>query len=299
MAPRGSAASAGPASAGVAVVDKPSGWTSHDVVAKARGVLGTRRVGHAGTLDPDATGVLVLGVGRATRLLAYVAGLDKSYVGEVVLGTATSTLDASGEVTGTWDMAGVGLADVRGAAAGLTGDVLQVPPMVSAKQVGGRRLHELARAGVEVERQPVAVRVQRFEVAEPVAPGVFPVAVTCSSGTYVRSLAADLGAALGGGAHLRRLRRTAVGPFGSEEAVPLEALAPERLLPAVEALRGRPQAVVDDDMAALVRHGRVFDDEALGVTGDGPWAVVDGKGTLLAVYERHRGATVKPGVVMT
>jgi tRNA pseudouridine55 synthase len=299
MAPRGPAAGAGPTPAGVAVVDKPPGWTSHDVVAKARGLLGTRRVGHAGTLDPDATGVLVLGVGRATRLLAYVSGLDKAYVAEVVLGTATSTLDASGEVTGTWDMAGVGLADVRAAAAGLTGDVMQVPPMVSAKQVGGRRLHRLARAGVEVEREPVAVRVERFEVGEPVAPGVFPVAVTCSSGTYVRSLAADLGAALGGGAHLRRLRRIAVGPFGSEEAVPLEALSPEGLLPPVEALRGRPQAVVDEDMAALVRHGRVFDDEALGVTGDGPWAVVDGDGRLLAVYERHRGATVKPGVVMT
>jgi tRNA pseudouridine55 synthase len=299
MARRGPAAAAGPAPTGVALVDKLSGWTSHDVVAKARGLLGTRRVGHAGTLDPDATGVLVLGVGRATRLLAYVSGLDKSYVGEVVLGTATSTLDASGEVTGSWDMEAVTLADVRAAAADLTGTVLQVPPMVSAKQVGGRRLHRLARAGVEVEREPVAVRVERFEVGAAVAPGVFPVAVTCSSGTYVRSLAADLGAALGGGAHLRRLRRTAVGPFGSDEAVPLEALSPERLLPPVEALRGRPQVVVDDDMAALVRNGRVFDDDALGVTGDGPWAVVDGGGTLLAVYERHRGATVKPGVVLT
>jgi tRNA pseudouridine55 synthase len=299
MARRGPAAGAGLAPTGMAVVDKPSGWTSHDAVAKARGLLGTRRVGHAGTLDPDATGVLVLGVGRVTRLLAYVSGLDKSYVGEVVLGTATATLDASGEVTGSWDMAGVALADVRAAAAGLTGTVLQVPPMVSAKQVGGRRLHQLARAGIEIEREPVAVRVERFEVSEPVAPGVFPVAVTCSSGTYVRSLAADLGAALGGGAHLRHLRRTAVGPFGSEEAVPLEALSPERLLPPVEALRGRPQAVVGEDVAALVRHGRVFDDQALGVTGDGPWAVVDGDGTLLAVYERHLGATVKPGVVLT
>ena len=298
MAPRRPAAGTRQAPSGVAVVDKPSGWTSHDVVAKARGLLGTRKVGHAGTLDPDATGVLVLGVGRATRLLAYINGLDKSYVGEVVLGTATSTLDASGQVTGTWDMSDVDVADVRAAAAGLTGDVLQVPPMVSAKQVGGRRLHELARAGVEVEREPVAVRVERFEVAEPVAPGVFPVTVTCSSGTYVRSLAADLGAALGGGAHLRQLRRTAVGPFEGEEAVPLEALTPERLLPPVEALRGRPRVVVDDDMATLVCHGRVFDDEVLGVTGDGPWAVADREGTLLAVYERHRGATVKPGVVV-
>jgi tRNA pseudouridine55 synthase len=283
---------------GVGIVDKPAGWTSHDVVAKARGLLGTRKVGHAGTLDPDATGVLVLGVGRATRLLAYVSRLDKSYAGEVVLGTATSTLDASGEVTGTWDMARVSLAEVRAAAAGLTGDVLQVPPMVSAKQVGGRRLHELARAGVEVERQPVAVRVERIEVDEPVAPGVFPVSVVCSSGTYVRSLAADLGAELGGGAHLRRLRRTAVGPFTVDEAVPLEALSPERLLPPAEALRGRPRVVVDDDMAALVRNGRVFDDDSLGVTGDGPWAVVEADGALLAVYERHRGTTIKPGVVL-
>jgi tRNA pseudouridine55 synthase len=299
MAPRGPAAGAGPAPEGVAVVDKQAGWTSHDVVAKTRGLLGTRRVGHAGTLDPDATGVLVLGVGRATRLLAYVSGLDKSYVGEVVLGTATSTLDASGEVTGTWDMARVGLADVRRAAAGLTGDVAQVPPMVSAKQVGGRRLHDLARAGVEVEREPVRVRVERFEVAEPVAPGVFPVSVVCSSGTYVRSLAADLGAALGGGAHLRHLRRTAVGPFTVDEALPLEALTPERLLPPVEALRGHGRVLVADELATWVRHGRVLDEDVLGASGDGPWAVVDDAGGLLAVYERHRGRTVKPGVVLT
>jgi tRNA pseudouridine55 synthase len=283
---------------GVAVVDKQAGWTSHDVVAKARGLLGTGKVGHSGTLDPDATGVLVLGVGRATRLLRYLTGLDKSYVGEVVLGTATATLDASGEVTGTWDMSGVGVAEVRAAAAGLTGDLLQVPPMVSAKQLGGRRLHELARAGVEVEREPVPVHVARFEVGEPVAGGVFPVAVMCSSGTYVRSLAADLGAALGGGAHLRQLRRTAVGPFTVEEALPLEALAPEQLLPPVEALRGYDRLVVADELATWVRHGRVVDDDVLGATGSGPWAVVDGDGTLLAVYERHRGATVKPGVVM-
>ncbi|HET6663662.1 MAG TPA: tRNA pseudouridine(55) synthase TruB [Acidimicrobiales bacterium] len=298
MVRQGLASAPGAGPAGVAVVDKPSGWTSHDVVAKARGLLGIRRVGHSGTLDPDATGVLVLGVGRATRLLTYITRLDKSYTAEVVLGTATSTLDASGDVTGTWDMSDVGLADVRAAAAGLTGDLLQVPPMVSAKQVGGRRLHDLARAGIEVDREPVAVRVERFEVGEMVASGVFPVSVSCSSGTYVRSLAADLGAALGGGAHLRNLRRTAVGPFGSEEAVPLEALTAERLLPPIEAFRGRPRVVVDDDVAGLVGRGRVFDDDALGVTGNGPWAVVDGEGTLLAVYERHRGATVKPGVVL-
>jgi tRNA pseudouridine55 synthase len=298
MARRGPATGPTPGPDGVAVVDKQAGWTSHDVVAKARGLLGTRKVGHSGTLDPDATGVLVLGVGRVTRLLMYLTALDKSYVGEVVLGAATSTLDASGEVTGTWDMSGVGVARVRAAAAELTGHLLQVPPMVSAKQVGGRRLHELARAGVEVEREPVPVHVSRFEVREPVASGVFPVSVTCSSGTYVRSLAADLGAALGGGAHLRRLCRTAVGPFTLDEALPLEALTPARLLAPVEALRGRDRVAVADGVAAWVRHGRVLDDDVLGVTGDGPWAVVDGGGRLLAAYERHRGRTVKPGVVL-
>jgi tRNA pseudouridine55 synthase len=283
---------------GVAVVDKPAGWTSHDVVAKARGLLGTRKVGHSGTLDPDATGVLVLGVGRATRLLTFMSGLDKRYVGEVVLGVATSTLDAAGEVTGTWDMSAVGLDDVRRVAAGLTGEILQVPPMVSAKKVEGRRLHELARAGVEVDRPPVPVRVDRFTVGEAVAPGVYPVEVACSSGTYVRSLAADLGMALGGGAHLRALRRLAVGAFTLDEAVPLTALARERLLPPVEALRGRAQLVVDAATAGLVTHGRVLERAELGAEGEGPWAVLDGDGRLLAVYVPHRDGTAKPAVVL-
>jgi tRNA pseudouridine55 synthase len=285
---------------GVAVVDKPSGWTSHDVVAKSRGLLGTRKVGHSGTLDPDATGVLVLGVGRATRLLTFLSGLDKRYVGEVVLGTATATLDASGEVTGTWDMSAVGLADVRQAAARLTGTIDQVPPMVSAKKVDGRRLHELAREGVEVERAAVAVRVDDFAVGAPVGPGVYPIDVTCSAGTYIRSLAADLGAALGGGAHLRALRRLSVGPYTIDEAAALDELTPERLLPPVEALRGRPRVSVDDEVAALVRNGRVLDEQVLGLEpgAAGPWAVVDGRGALLAVYVRHRGETVKPGVVL-
>jgi tRNA pseudouridine55 synthase len=197
-------------------------------------------------------------------------------------------------------MSGVTLDDVRRAAAALSGDIAQVPPMVSAKRIDGRRLHELARAGVEVDRPPVPVHVERFDVAEPVAPGVYPIDVTCSAGTYIRSLAADVGTALGGGAHLRALRRLAVGPYGIDEAVPLDQLAPDRLLPPVEALRGRPRVTVGDDVAALVRNGRVLERRVLGIepAGDGPWAVVDATGDLLAVYVPHRGSTVKPGVVV-
>src|SRR5579875_344802 len=187
---------------GVLVVDKPSGMTSHDVVARLRRVLGEARVGHAGTLDPDATGVLVVAVGSATRLLRYLTGADKAYVGEVVLGVATSTLDASGSVVARYAMDGVGLGDVQRVAAGMLGSSNQVPPMVSAVRVGGRRLHELARAGEEVARAPRPIVVTRFDVAPTHDPAVFAVSIECSSGTYVRVLAADLGRALGGGAHL-------------------------------------------------------------------------------------------------
>ena len=285
---------------GIALVDKPAGWTSHDVVAKSRGLLGTRKVGHAGTLDPDATGLLVLGVGRATRLLTFLSGLDKTYRGEAVLGVATSTLDASGEVTGTWDMAAVGPDQVRAAAATLTGDILQVPPMVSAKKVGGRRLHELARAGEEVERAAVPVSVARFEVGEPAAaePLVYPIMVSCSSGTYIRSLVADLGTALGGGGHLHHLRRLAVGQFTVDEAVPLDRLGPDQVRPPLTAFRGKTPAVVDDDVAAMVCHGRVLPRDQLGVSDQGPWPVVDEEGALLAVYVPHKGTTAKPAVVL-
>lgn len=286
---------------GVAVVDKPAGWTSHDVVAKARGLLGTRKVGHSGTLDPDATGVLVLGVGRATRLLRYLTELGKSYQGEIVLGVETSTLDAAGDVTATHDMDGVTLVDARTAVdRHLIGDILQVPPMVSAVKVDGRRLHELAREGIEVEREARPVTVHRFDLAEvPGEPGVLAASVECSSGTYVRTLAADLGHLLGGGAHLRSLRRTAVGGFGLDAAVPLEALTPEALLP-VEAAVGHLQPVsVDGDVAIAVGHGKVLERADLGLGADetGPWAVQDASG-LRAVYASHKGTTVKPDLVI-
>lgn len=283
---------------GLAVVDKAGGWTSHDVVAKARGVLGTRKVGHSGTLDPDATGVLLLGVGKVTRLLRYLGLPAKTYTGVIVLGTATSTLDASGEVTGTWEMAGVTVGEVRSAAAELTGDILQVPPMVSAIHVDGRRLHELARDGIEVERVARPVTVHRFEVGDPPEAGCFPIEVTCSSGTYIRSLAADVGTALGGGAHLRDLRRTAIGSFTADQARPVEALTVDTLLSPAQALRDLDAVAVDETLALDVAHGKVLEQDRLGVGGPGPWPVVGGDGTLLAVYEPHRGTTAKPSVVL-
>ncbi|MER3453217.1 MAG: tRNA pseudouridine(55) synthase TruB, partial [Acidimicrobiia bacterium] len=199
---------------GLVVVDKPAGMTSHDVVDLLRRRFGQRRVGHAGTLDPDATGVLVVGLGRVTRLLRFCSALDKSYVGEFVLGVETTTLDASGQVIARHDMGHVRPEDVGRVAASFIGTISQVPPMVSAVKVGGRRLHELARQGLEVERPARSVRVDRFEVT-PIEgePGAFRFRVDCSSGTYVRTLVADLGRALGGGAHLRSLRRVAIGPF--------------------------------------------------------------------------------------
>lgn len=279
---------------GVVVIDKPAGWTSHDVVAKSRGVLGTRKIGHSGTLDPDATGVLVLGVGTATRLLRFLTDLPKQYVGEVVLGTETSTLDAAGEVTAVHDMAQVTPEAVVEAAAGLTGDILQIPPMVSAVKIGGKRLHELAREGKEVERPPRPVHVSRFDIEPLDEAGVYRCVVDCSSGTYVRTLAADLGHALGGGAHLRALRRTSVGGFDLEQAGTIEA---PTLLPVRAAVGHLDRIAVDDETAIAVGHGRILSIEQLGVSGSGPWAVVDGAGELLAVYERHKHGA-KPTVVI-
>jgi tRNA pseudouridine55 synthase len=276
---------------GLCVVDKPAGMTSHDVVAVVRRALGERRVGHAGTLDPDATGVLLVGVGSVTRVLRFVQELPKTYTGAVVLGIETSTLDAAGEVTARHDLSGVGVEDARRVVAEhLTGPILQVPPMVSALKVGGRRLHELAREGIEVERAPRPVTVHRFDVETGPEPGVLAIEVVCSSGTYVRSLAADLGRLLGGGAHLRDLRRTAIGSFTVTEARPLDDLV---LLPPAEAVRDLPATVVDDRGALDVAHGRPLPRPG----GDGPWAVLGPDGALLAVYEAA-GDRAKPAVVL-
>jgi tRNA pseudouridine55 synthase len=241
-------------------------------------------------------------LGQVTRLLRFVSDLPKSYTGEIVLGVATSTLDASGEVTGRWDMSGVTLEAARAAAGRLTGTIAQVPPMVSALHVGGRRLHQLARAGFEVDRPARMVTVSRFSLDPALGPGrspVFTIRVDCSSGTYVRSLAADLGTALGGGSHLRHLRRVAVGSFVVTDAVPLERISVEDVRPPRAALSGMAAIQVDDRLVAVVGHGRVLGRTELGVEGDGPWAVIDGAGDLLAVYEARGDGRVKPAVVLT
>ena len=287
---------------GLVVVDKPAGCTSHDVVASIRHVYGQRRVGHAGTLDPDATGVLLVGLGRVTRLLRYLQDHPKVYRGDVVLGVATSTLDASGAVLDRRPLA-VTRDQVEAAAGRFVGDIQQIPPMVSALKVGGRRLHDLARRGEEIERAPRPVHIERLDI-EGFRPGPYPVAtivVECSAGTYVRSLAADLGAALGGCAHLDALRRLAVGSFGLAEAWTLDAVAADpdaALATPAGAVRDLEHLHVDAEQARGVSHGMTFPCSTLPASdGPGPFALIDPDGALLAVYER-RNAGYKPTVVV-
>ncbi len=288
MARRGSRSSEdGPD--GFLIVDKPAGMTSHDVVDRVRKSLRTRKVGHAGTLDPDATGVLVLGIGKGTKLLQFVSGADKSYEGEVVFGVETSTLDAAGEVTAEHTMT-ITSDQVSAATESLTGDILQIPPMVSAIKIDGKRLHELAREGIEVEREARPVTVHYFRTEETADPLVYKANVSVTSGTYVRTLAADLGTALGGGAHLRALRRLSVGQFTIDEACPLDDL---NLLPVAGMLRHLPTVEVDEAVATQVRNGR-----SLGASGgSGQFAVNGSGGKLLAVYEVRDGE-LKPVKVM-
>lgn len=286
---------------GLVVVDKPAGWTSHDVVARIRKVYGQRKVGHAGTLDPDATGVLLVGLGRVTRLLRYLQETTKVYRGLVRFGVATSTLDAAGNVLERAPM-DVRRDDVAAASQQFLGDIEQVPPMVSAIKIDGRRLHEMARRGEEVERPPRAVHIARLDVVA-FEEGPYPAAevlVECSSGTYIRTLAADLGVALGGRAHLETLRRLSVGSFGLDEAHDLDAIAadPDAVVVApIDAMRDLERVDVDVECARAVSHGATFAGSALPTTGEGPYALASPAGELVAVYER-RGSGVKPSVVV-
>ena len=279
---------------GIAIVDKPAGLTSHDVVDKARKVFETRKVGHSGTLDPDATGVLILGVGRATRLLQFLTLLPKSYKGEIVFGEETSTLDSSGEITATYDMSNLTPSGVEEAANYFLGEIEQKPPMVSAVRIKGKRLYEIAREGNEVDRPVRSVRVDRFEVVPTDNPKVYEVFVDCSSGTYIRSLAADLGSSLGGGAHLRNLRRIGVGSFGEDEALPVEETVLQK---PIEGMRDFEVVKVDEETKKEVSYGRVFERDRLKLKKEGPWALVDDGGVLLAVYKEH-GEKIKPAVVI-
>jgi tRNA pseudouridine55 synthase len=269
----------GRAPAGVLVVDKPAGPTSFDVVKRVRRALGAEKAGHAGTLDPAATGVLAVCVGEAVKLQQWLADGDKAYEATVALGVATTTEDAEGEVIARGDASGLGAGDVQAALARFAGEIEQVPPMYSAVRVGGRRLHEVARAGGEVERAPRRVTIHAIELLglEPPSPdGVVRarIAVRCGKGTYVRTLAADLGRALGVPAHLAALRRTEASGFTLHQALPLaevEALgraAPgdlrARLVPVADALGHLPAVAVAADEARALAQGKVLPREAPG-----------------------------------
>ena len=280
-----------PETHGLVLLDKPAGWTSHDIVAKLRKILGERQIGHAGTLDPDATGLLVIGVGNGTRLMRFLGDMDKTYVCEIVFGSTTDTLDDSGVVTGTFDTGPVDVGHARAAIADrFVGDILQVPPMVSALKVDGKRLHQLAREGIEVERRPRPITVHSFTVEPTSEPNVLSARIHCGSGTYVRSLGADLGEALGGGAHIRALRRLTTGPFDISEASTIESPV---LLPVERIVAHLNAHTLDEKGIDDTLYGRVRD----AFDGDDPWAVFDGSGNLVAVFERFRDTLAKPTVV--
>ncbi len=251
---------------GIVVIDKPSGWTSHDVVARIRRLAGTKRVGHAGTLDPMATGVLVVGVGRATRMLGYISGADKTYVASIRLGWATVTDDAEGERLGGAAAHELAREELDGGIAALTGPILQRPSAVSAIKVDGRRSHERVRSGEEVELPERPVTVSRFDVLDvrPHAVGGcvdVDVVVDCTSGTYVRALARDLGAALGVGGHLIALRRTRVGCFDLDQARTLEELDEAFAVTdmATAAAAAFPSLTLTAADANAVRYGRAIE----------------------------------------
>lgn len=253
---------------GVLLVDKPGGITSHGVVGAARRVLGTRKAGHAGTLDPMATGLLILGVGAATRLLTHLVGLGKTYEATIRLGESTTTDDAEGESVARADASALARSAIAAGIAALTGEIDQVPSAVSAIKVDGRRAYARVRAGEQVELAPRRVTVSRFEVRaerRDSATGTLDldVVVGCSSGTYIRALARDLGVALGVGGHLTALRRTAIGPFEVTDAVPIESIDRAALRPpAAIATALFPSVALDDGRAARLADGKRVDVDA-------------------------------------
>jgi tRNA pseudouridine55 synthase len=274
---------------GLLLVDKPRGVTSHDVVDVVRRELGTKKVGHAGTLDPMATGLLLIGVGRATRLLRFLGALPKTYEGTLRLGVETTTLDADGDVVRETAV-DVTDAEVGDAMRALVGESLQRPPAYSAVKVGGRKLYEAAREGERLEAKPRPIRVDTFDLLSYEAPDA-KFRVICSGGTYVRVLAADVGAALSCGAHLIGLRRTAIGPYSVVDAVALDG--PGEPLPLDAAVSHLPRLELDADEAIAASHGR-----PLGPAGlTGPYAVFGPNGRLIGVYEDD-GPRARPQVIL-
>lgn len=272
------------------MVDKPAGMTSHDVVARLRRIFGTRRVGHAGTLDPMATGVLVAGVERGTKFLAHLVATSKSYDATIRLGAATTTDDAEGEVISSGDATSISAEQVLTGMAELTGDIMQRPASVSAIKIGGRRAHELVRSGEDVEIPARPVTIMRFDARAFRREGPFldvDVRVDCSSGTYIRSLARDLGDVLGVGGHLTALRRTSVGPFLLDDALTLDALAtsPQLSLTLDEALtRSYPVLELTTEEAAALAMGKWLEPRGL----DGVHAAVAPDGRAIALV-REKG----------
>ncbi|WP_228995042.1 tRNA pseudouridine(55) synthase TruB [Streptomyces sp. DH8] len=281
---------------GLVIVDKPSGFTSHDVVAKMRGIARTRRVGHAGTLDPMATGVLVLGVQRATKLLGHLALTEKEYLGTIRLGQDTVTDDAEGEITSSTDASGVTREGIDAGVAELTGAIMQVPSKVSAIKIDGKRSYARVRGGEEFEipARPVTVSSFRvYDVREAVAEDGTPVldlvvSVVCSSGTYIRALARDLGAGLGVGGHLTALRRTRVGPYGLDAARTLDQHQEElAVMPVARAAEAAfPRWDVDERRAKLLLNGVRLDMPA---HPPGPVAVFGPDGAFLVLVEEEKG----------
>ena len=288
---------------GFLLIDKPRQWTSHDVVAKIRSLARLKKVGHAGTLDPMATGLLVLGLGKATRLLRFVQSFPKEYVATARFGVGTDSLDADGEVTERISMS-VTAGDLAASLAKFRGSIRQTPPMKSAVRVGGRRLYEIAREGDEVERPSREVEIHELELIDFV-PGEFPevgLRVVCSSGTYIRTLADDIARTLGGPGHLTALRRTRNGSLDLADATSIDQLAEDpdslwqRVLSPAAGLSDLGAVMIDDALAERVAHGAVLDPTEVAIADT--TALVDGAGRLLAVY-RQDGDRLKPEVVLS
>ncbi|MFL5737648.1 MAG: tRNA pseudouridine(55) synthase TruB [Actinomycetota bacterium] len=274
---------------GLLLIDKPSGITSHDVVDRVRRALGTRKVGHAGTLDPLATGLLLVGVGRATRLLRFLSDLPKTYEGTALLGVETDTLDADGTVMRRARV-DVARSAIERAVSAKEGSSMQTPPAYSAVKVGGRTLHSAARSGEELHAAERPILVESFRLTT-FGGDTFGFEVTCSSGTYVRVLVAEIGAELGPGANLTELRRTRIGPFTAADARPPED--PGVPLPVEGAVAALPRLELEPEEAIAAGHGRV-----LGPAGiDGPYGVFAPGGRLIGVY-RDDGAKARPEVIL-